>query len=117
MTEAWHWPGLSVEAAICATYPPGISMRSPPLPCEHWRAAKAGIAAKQQRKRMTDFMIDVSHYGRRITRLSSNPGSICERQKSHAIVIRPATALGWHPGNDLVRIHDVAGLAVHAIGR
>ena len=59
-------------------------------------------------------MSDVSHYGRRIVRLSSDPfaGRI-----SHAIVIRPAATLGWHPSNDLVRIHDVAGLAVHAIGR
>src|SRR5438309_6775693 len=39
------------------------------------------------------------------------------RQKSHAIVIGPAATLGRNPGNDLVRIHDVAGLAVHAVGR
>src|SRR5271165_2098738 len=35
---------------------------------------------------------------------------------SHPIVVRPATAFRWHPRNDLVRVLDVAGLAVHAIG-
>src|SRR5207302_4068661 len=36
---------------------------------------------------------------------------------SHAVVIRAAAALGWNPGDDLIGILDVAGLAVHAIGR
>ncbi len=40
-----------------------------------------------------------------------------QRFSSHAFVVRPAAALGWHPGDDFVRIHDVAGLAVYAIGR
>src|SRR5580704_6775495 len=33
----------------------------------------------------------------------------------HALVIRTAAALGWDPINNLVRIGDVASLAVHAI--
>src|SRR5215467_10787625 len=36
---------------------------------------------------------------------------------SHAVVIRAAAALGRDPGDDLVGVHDVAGLAVHAVGR
>src|SRR5271166_2633949 len=35
----------------------------------------------------------------------------------HPFVVRPAAAFGWYPGDDLVRIHDVAGLAMHAVGR
>src|SRR5947209_10475300 len=35
----------------------------------------------------------------------------------HPIVIRPAAALGRHPGDDLVGVHDVAGLAVDTVGR
>src|SRR5579864_5744013 len=34
---------------------------------------------------------------------------------SHPIVIRPAAAFGWNPGDDLVGVHDVAGFAVHAV--
>src|ERR1700751_322102 len=37
--------------------------------------------------------------------------------RSHALVIRAAPALGRNPGNDLVGIGDVAGLAVNAISR
>src|SRR5256712_6092968 len=36
---------------------------------------------------------------------------------SHAIVLRPATPFGWHPCNHLIWVHDVAGLAVHAVRR
>src|SRR5580704_13621233 len=36
---------------------------------------------------------------------------------SHAVVIRSAATLGRHPGDDLVRIGDVAGLAVHTVRR
>src|SRR6185312_8455109 len=32
------------------------------------------------------------------------------------LVIRPRTALGRDPGDDLVGVLDVAGLAVHAVG-
>ena len=35
----------------------------------------------------------------------------------HSVVIRTASTLGGNPGDDLVGILDVAGLAVHAIGR
>src|SRR3974377_1304498 len=35
----------------------------------------------------------------------------------HALVIRPAPALGRNPGDDLVGVHNVTGLAVHAVGR
>src|SRR5215472_9821724 len=34
----------------------------------------------------------------------------------HSLIVRPAAALWRNPGDDLVRIHDVAGLAVHAVG-
>ena len=33
----------------------------------------------------------------------------------HAVVIWPAPALRWDPGDDLVRIGYVAGFAVHAV--
>src|SRR5688500_1624438 len=33
----------------------------------------------------------------------------------HAFVLWTATALGRHPVDDLIRIHDVAGLTVHAV--
>src|SRR5688572_15624130 len=33
----------------------------------------------------------------------------------HAVVLRPATAFRRHPGDDLIGIHDVARLAVHAV--
>src|SRR5438046_504594 len=36
--------------------------------------------------------------------------------ESHAVVIWAATALRGDPGDDLVRVHDVAGLAVYAVG-
>src|SRR6266404_5037532 len=35
----------------------------------------------------------------------------------HAVVVRSAAALGWDPGNDLIRVGDVAGFAVNAIRR
>src|SRR6185437_415689 len=35
----------------------------------------------------------------------------------HAVIVRAAAALGRHPGDDLVRISNVAGLAVDAIRR
>ena len=35
----------------------------------------------------------------------------------HAVVVRAAAALGRNPGDDLVWIHDVAGLAVNAVRR
>ncbi len=35
---------------------------------------------------------------------------------SHAVVIGTAAALGWNPVDDLVGVHDVAGLAVYAVG-
>ena len=34
---------------------------------------------------------------------------------SHALVLRPSPSLGRHPVNHLVRVHDVARLAVHAV--
>src|SRR5579859_346450 len=37
------------------------------------------------------------------------------RAPLHAFVIRPAAALGRHPIDDLIRIGDVAGFAVHAV--
>src|SRR5580765_8367436 len=33
----------------------------------------------------------------------------------HAFVARPAATFGWYPIDDLIRVHDVARLAVHAI--
>ena len=38
-------------------------------------------------------------------------------QGLHAVVVRPAAALRRNPGDDLVRVGDVAGLAVHAVRR
>ena len=34
----------------------------------------------------------------------------------HAVVVGAAAAFGGDPGDDLVRIHDVAGFAVDAVG-
>src|SRR5579864_8296947 len=36
-------------------------------------------------------------------------------EQLHPVVVRPATAFRWDPRNDLVRILNVAGLAVHAV--
>ena len=36
---------------------------------------------------------------------------------SHSVVIRSATTFWRHPGDDLVGVHDVAGLAMNAVGR
>jgi hypothetical protein len=33
----------------------------------------------------------------------------------HSFIVRPAAAFGRHPVNDLVRVCDVAGLAVNAV--
>src|SRR5437879_5116666 len=41
--------------------------------------------------------------------------SVAQFFPSHAIVIRPAAAFGLDPGDDLVRILNVAGLAVYAV--
>src|SRR5882762_7373216 len=38
-----------------------------------------------------------------------------DRPPSHPIIIRPAPALRRHPRDDLVRVGDVAGFAVHAV--
>src|ERR1035437_526345 len=35
----------------------------------------------------------------------------------HPVVIRPAAAFWWDPRDDLIRVGDVAGLAVDAVGR
>ena len=43
------------------------------------------------------------------------PRSAGGSDKSHSFVVRTATAFRCHPVNDLVRIHDVAGLAVDAV--
>src|SRR5260370_15406434 len=55
-------------------------------------------------------------------RKTSSPYSACFPddgsaflQPLHALVIRPAAALGRYPVDDLIRIGDIAGLAVHAI--
>src|SRR5689334_21707499 len=53
-------------------------------------------------------------------RRTSSPFSDCNDRRPafaalHALVIRPATALGGHPVDDLIRIGDVAGLAVYAV--
>src|SRR5271155_5818017 len=34
---------------------------------------------------------------------------------SHPVIVRPAATLRRHPGDDLVRVGDVAGLAVHTV--
>ena|SRR5437660_27054 len=40
-----------------------------------------------------------------------------EVEDLHALVIRPAAAFGGYPVDDLIGIHDVAGLAVDAVGK
>src|ERR1700722_10253042 len=42
--------------------------------------------------------------------------TICSYSPLHPVIIRAAAPLGGHPVDDLVRIHDVAGLAMHAVG-
>jgi hypothetical protein len=39
-----------------------------------------------------------------------------ELPELHSLVIWPASAFGHHPIDDLIRIGDITGLAVHAIG-
>src|SRR5579864_1644526 len=34
----------------------------------------------------------------------------------HPVVIRPAAAFRWHPGDDLIRVGNVAGLTVDTVG-
>lgn len=36
---------------------------------------------------------------------------------SHAVVIRAAATLRRNPGDDFVGVHDVAGFAMHTVGR
>src|SRR5271165_6819816 len=50
-------------------------------------------------------------------RESQKPKAKSQKPSSHTLVIRPTAALRRHPGDDLVRIHDVAGLAVHTVRR
>ena len=38
------------------------------------------------------------------------------RVQLHSVVVRTAATLRRDPGNDLVRIHDVAGLAMDTVG-
>src|ERR1700733_1037445 len=45
------------------------------------------------------------------------PHYTASRDGSHAVVVRSTAALGRDPGDDLIRIGDVARLAVHAIRR
>src|SRR5215472_3626574 len=49
-------------------------------------------------------------------RLQTIRGRGRSRHTSHAVVIRAAATLGRNPGDDLVRVRDVAGLAVDTIG-
>ena len=39
-----------------------------------------------------------------------------EMTPSHPVVIRTAAAFGRYPGDDLVRILNIAGFAMHAVG-
>src|SRR3954453_5353678 len=34
---------------------------------------------------------------------------------SHSVIVRAAAALGWHPGDDLVGVLNVASLTMHTI--
>jgi hypothetical protein len=45
----------------------------------------------------------------------NNPHLKSETNELHAVVIGPAPAFRRDPGDDLVGIHDVAGLAVYAV--
>ena len=47
----------------------------------------------------------------------SRPSATCRRRAAHMpSYCGPAAAFGRHPVDDLVRVHDVARLAVHAVG-
>src|SRR5580700_11843525 len=48
---------------------------------------------------------------------NGEPRNEAASPSSHAFVIWTTAALGWNPGNNFVRIHDVAGFAVHAVRR
>ena len=38
-------------------------------------------------------------------------------QRLHVLVVRPTTALGRNPGNDFIRVHNIAGFAVDTVRR
>src|SRR6476660_2030000 len=50
---------------------------------------------------------------------SRSPGETRSQRplRLHAVVIGAAAAFRWDPGDDLVRVHDVAGFTVHTVGR
>src|SRR6266404_30870 len=58
----------------------------------------------------------------RTRRRSNNSATLSEKRawqaafSLHSFVSRPTAALGHNPVDDLIRIRDVAGLAVHAVG-
>ena len=51
-----------------------------------------------------------------LTKMIGIPRFASGFQKLHAVVIRTAAALWRDPGDDLVRIGDIAGFAVNAVG-
>src|SRR5690242_15060121 len=57
---------------------------------------------------------------RHTARIFAEPRAVMQtggvRQKLHALVIRASASLGRNPGDDLVWVGNVAGLAVHAVG-
>src|SRR5438876_2711967 len=50
-----------------------------------------------------------------VTAPGFSTGELNQKCQSHTIVIRPAATLRRDPGDDLVRILNVAGLAVNAV--
>src|SRR5258708_2971159 len=53
-------------------------------------------------------------FSRDARQLMRSPAHTCD--ESHAVVLWTAAAFRRHPRDHLIWIHDVAGLAVHAVG-
>src|SRR5579863_9745109 len=90
----------SSAAALRASHPQTISLAAAAGVCPEGRGSRKLMAIiSRQAKEGT---------GRRFSYM---------RSRSHAVVIRSAATLRRNPGNDLIGVGDVAGLAVHAIRR
>src|SRR5262245_16539091 len=64
-----------------------------------------------------DQRVTEASNGRNLKALEAGGAPGVSHSALHAVVLRPAASFGRHPGDDLIRIHDVAGLAVHAVRR
>ena len=77
------------------------------------RPRSPGYAGRPRRSETVFAIIDASQSRRRPSKSALNQPM---RSLLHALVVRAPAAFGRNPGDDLVGIHDVAGLAVHAVG-